>query len=141
MLLAIIHFWWYEFGLSTIRHWTFQLYFFVILYAVLFATIASLLFPDRMEEYSGFEDYFQSRRKWFYGLLTLIFLVDVVDTAIKGASHFYSLGIEYPIRQAAFAICSIIAMFVASKTYQAIFVVVGVIYQISWILRLFDVLT
>jgi hypothetical protein len=58
----------------------------------------------------------------------------------EGADHFYSLGIEYPIRQAAFAICSIIAMFVASKTYQAIFVVVGVIYQITWILRLFDVL-
>lgn len=141
MFLAIIHFWWYEFGLSTVRHWTFELYFFVILYATLFAMIASLLFPDRMEEYSGYEDYFQSRRKWFYGLLALLFVTDVVDTALKGADHFHSLGIEYPIRQAGLATCSLIAMFVASKTFQTVFVTLAVIYQISWILRLFDVLS
>lgn len=140
LLLAIIHFWWYEFGLAGLRHWTFELYFFVILYAALFATIASLLFPDRMEEYSGFADYFQSRRRWFYGLLALMFLVDMVDTAIKGMDHFRSLGIEYPIRQTVFALCSIAGMFVASKTYQAVFVTVGLAYQAWWILRLFDVL-
>ncbi|MFE0015746.1 hypothetical protein ACFWXH_12930 [Mesorhizobium sp. NPDC059054] len=141
MFLAIIHFWWYEFGLSAIRHWTFELYLFVILYAVLFATIASLLFPDRMEEYSGYEEYFQSRRRWFYGFLALIFLVDMADTAFKGAEHFRSLGIEYPIRQTLFAICSIVAIFVASKTYQMVFVTVGLIYQISWILRLFNIMS
>lgn len=141
LLLSIIHFWWYEFGLATIRHWTFELYFFVILYAVLFATIASLLFPDRMEEYSGYEDYFHSRRRWFYGLLAVMFLVDMVDTAVKGSEHFHSLGIEYPIRQSAFAICSIVAIFVPGKTYQAIFVSVGLVYQAWWILRLFDALS
>lgn len=141
LLLSIIHFWWYEFGLSTIRHWTFELYFFVILYAGLFVTIASLLFPDRMEEYSGFEEYFQSRRKWFYGLLALMFLVDMIDTAVKGADHFGALGIEYPIRQTGFAICSVIAMFVASRIYEAIFVAVALVYQVWWILRLFDALS
>jgi hypothetical protein len=140
LLLAIIHFWWYEFGLSTIEQWTFQLYFFVILYAILFALISSLLFPDHMDEYSGYEDYFQSRRRWFYGLLTLTFLVDLIDTAIKGSAHFQSLGLEYPIKQAAYAACSIAAIFIASKRYQALFVTVGLLYQASWILRLFDVL-
>jgi hypothetical protein len=39
------------------------------------------------------------RRKWFYGLLAGKFLIDLVDTAIKGREHFISLGVEYPIRQ------------------------------------------
>jgi hypothetical protein len=99
MLTAIVHFWWYEFGLSTIRTWTFVLYFFVLVYAMLFAAIASLLFPDNMDDYTGFADYFQSRHKWFYGLLAGMFLIDLVDTAIKGREHFISLGVEYPIRQ------------------------------------------
>lgn len=140
MLSAITHFWWFEFGLSSLRRWTFEIYFFLILYTILFAMLSALLFPDRMDEYKGFEDYFQSRRQWFYGLLALIFVFDVVDTLIKGVDHFQSLGLEYPIRQAGFALCSIIAIFTPSKRYQAIFVTVGVIYQFFWILRQFEVL-
>ncbi len=92
MLLSIVYFWWFEFGLFFVPKWTFELYLFIISYAILFATIASVLFPDRMEEYSGYEDYFQSRRHWFYGLLALMFVVDVVDTALKGAAHFTRSG-------------------------------------------------
>lgn len=140
MLLAITHFWWFEFGLSSLRRWTFEIYLFLILYAAIFAVLAALLFPDRMDEYKGFEDYFQSRRQWFYGFLALIFILDLIDTRIKGVEYFRSFGIEYPLRQAAFALCSIIAIFVPSKRYQAAFVTVGVIYQLIWILRQFEVL-
>jgi hypothetical protein len=140
MLLAIVHFWWFEFGLSSLRRWTFEIYLFLILYAAIFAVLAALLFPDRMDEYKGFEDYFQSRRRWFYGFLTLIFILDLIDTRIKGIEHFRSLGIEYPVRQAAFALCSVIAMIMPSKRYQAAFVAVGLIYQLFWILRQFEVM-
>jgi DMSO/TMAO reductase YedYZ heme-binding membrane subunit len=33
LLLAIVHFWWFEFGLARIEVWTFEVYFFVICYA------------------------------------------------------------------------------------------------------------
>jgi hypothetical protein len=69
LLLAIVHFWWFEFGLSRIQRWTFEIYFFVICYAILFFFISTLLFPDGMEEFSGYADYFHARQRWFYGLL------------------------------------------------------------------------
>jgi len=140
LLVTIIHFWWFEFGLSAIQRWTFEIYLFLIAYAILFAFLSAILFPDRMDEYKGYEDYFQSRRKWFYGLLALLFIVDLIDSRIKGIEHFQSLGLEYPIRQAAFATCAIVAIFVSDKRYQTAFVTIGLIYQITWILRLFDVL-
>ncbi|MDX8529602.1 hypothetical protein RFM41_18840 [Mesorhizobium sp. VK25A] len=140
MLLAITHFWWFEFGLSSLQGWTFEVYFFLILYTILFAVLSALLFPDRMDEYKGFEDYFQSRRQWFYGSLTLIFLFDFVDTLIKGVEHFRSLGMEYPVRQVVFALCSAVAVIIPSKRYQGAFVTIGLIYQVSWILRQFEVL-
>jgi len=137
LLLSIIHFWWFEFGLSSLSRWRFEIYFFLILYAMLFAVLSALLFPTDLGEHERIEEYFQARRVWFYGLLALLFGADVVDTLIKGTAHFNSLGIEYPIRQASFAACSIIALFVSSKRFQAAFVIIGVIYQVTWILRLF----
>lgn len=140
MLSAIVHFWWYEFGLSRISVWTFEMYFFVLFYATLYVAIASLLYPDKMDDYDGFQDYFESRRKWFYSLLAVMFLIDLVDTAIKGADYFHALGAEYVIKQVVLIVCSVIAVFVADKRYQLTFVAVAIVYQIFWIIRLFDVL-
>jgi hypothetical protein len=56
MLLTITHFWWFEFRLSSLR-WTFEIYLFLVLYAAIFAVLAALLFPDRIDDYKGFEDY------------------------------------------------------------------------------------
>lgn len=92
LLLAVIHFWWFEFGLARISHWRFDLYFFVIFYAALYFFTCAVLFPERMDEDSNSRDYFHSRQKWFYGLLASLFLVDMVDTAMKGLEHFSPSG-------------------------------------------------
>jgi hypothetical protein len=121
-----VHFWWFEFGLQRIEIWTFEIYLFVICYAALFFFLCALLFPDRMDEYSGFAEYFHSRQKWFYGLLGALFLADLLDTAIKGAEHFSSFGISYPIRQAALFVLAIAAMFIANRRYHGAFVLVAI---------------
>lgn len=60
MLIWVIHFWWWEFRLSAVEHWTFGLYLFIILYATLYYLICKLLFPDDIKGYSGYEEYFLS---------------------------------------------------------------------------------
>lgn len=84
LLLWIIHFWWWEFRLSMVENWTFVSYFFVITYAILFYFLCTLLFPSDLRDYAGYEDYFLSRRIWFFGFLAATFLADVVDTKLKG---------------------------------------------------------
>jgi hypothetical protein len=49
LLLWIIHFWWWEFRLAMVPHWNFEIYFFVILYAILFYFLSTLLFPSEPE--------------------------------------------------------------------------------------------
>jgi len=140
LFLTITHFWWYEFGLAKIQGWSFGLYFFLISFACLFAFITSLLFPKNMDEYDGYEDYFQSRRRMFYVMFSVLAVADLVDTAIKGSERFDALGIEYPIHQVVLIVLSIIAIFVPSKVWQGMFVAGALLYKAFWIYRLYGVL-
>ena len=141
LLISVVHFWWFEFQLFTIRVWTFQLYIFFISYAGLFFLACTLLFPDQMEEYSGYRDYLMSRRKWFFGLLALIFAVDVFDAYVKGMAHLQSFGVEYPIRTAILIVLCVIAMFTANQRYHAALAAGVLAYQVSWIVRQFGAIS
>ncbi|MEW4400216.1 hypothetical protein [Agrobacterium tumefaciens] len=140
LFITIVHFWWYEFHLSLVPVWTFPLYAFLIFYTMVFAALTALLFPDQMTDYKGFEDYFEQRKRWFFGLIAFASLLDVGDTLIKGTDYLRSLGLEYPIRQAAFVLLSIAAMFINSRRVQLGLVLAAITYQISWIVRLYDIL-
>jgi hypothetical protein len=137
LLLWIIHFWWWEFRLTLVPQWTFAIYFFVILYAILFYFLCTLLFPSDLHDYSGYEDYFLSRRKWFFGILAATFVADIIDTNLKGSAYLHSFGIEYPIRiGVSLAVC-IVAMFVRNRRVQLTLLALSLLYQVSFILRLY----
>ena len=137
LLLWIVHFWWWEFRLTLVPQWTFAIYFFIILYAILFYFLCTLLFPSDLHDYSGYEDYFLSRRKWFFGILAATFIADIIDTNLKGAAYVHSFGIEYPIRiGVSLAIC-VVAMLVRDRRVQLTLLVLSLLYQVSFILRLY----
>ena len=52
-LVNVVTFWWWEFRLSLIPHWTFSLYFFVCVYASMYYFLSALLFPQDLDEYHG----------------------------------------------------------------------------------------
>jgi hypothetical protein len=137
LLLGIIHFWWWEFRLSMIQQWTFAIYFFVILYAILFYFLSKLLFPSDLTDYAGYEDYFLSRRRWFFGFLAATFIADVIDTDLKGSAYLHSFGLEYPIRITASIILCVIAMITKNRRIQLTLLTLYVLYQISFIVRVY----
>ncbi len=140
LLLSVIHFWWFQFGLSRLPVWTFPVYFFVISYAAIFFLVCAILFPDRMEEYSSFRHFFHARQTWFYGLLAGMTVVDIADTAVKGFGHLIALGPAYLLRQAVFFVFAVIAMFVRNRRFHIAFVVAALASEIAWILLRYDVL-
>ncbi|RUV68440.1 MAG: hypothetical protein EOR30_12050 [Mesorhizobium sp.] len=138
VLLMLVHFWWWEFGLFQIETWTFGKYLFIIFYAVTLFLLCALLFPDSMLDYTSYEDFFYLRRAWFFGLLAATYLLDVVDTLLKGPEHFARFGVEYLFRTPVFVALCVIAMLVRDRRFHIAFVAAALIYQISFILRLFD---
>jgi hypothetical protein len=140
IILDIVHFWWFELGLARIQPWPFELFIFVLFYAFLFYLMATLLIPDEIGEYSGYEDYFISRRIWFFGLLAATVPVDLIDTLVKGPAYFHSLGLEYPVRLAAVLVLSGTAAWTRNRKFHLGFASLYLIYLVAWILRLYRVL-
>lgn len=140
ILTMIVHFWWWEFALIRIGPWRFEMFVFVLAYAFLFYLLASLLFPEEMEEYAGYEDYFLSRRGWFFGLLAASFVADFVDTLMKGRDRLAGLGAEYEIRLAVCILLCGLAAWTRDRRFHLAFAVAYLVYYVSWILRVYDVL-
>jgi hypothetical protein len=138
MLLLLVHFWWWEFRLFDIGTWTFQKYLFLLGYAVILFLLCTLLFPENIAEYAGYEEFFLSRRRWFFGLLATAYLCDLVDTLIKGPQHFHLFGPELVIRVMISVPLCLVAMKTANRSFHAGFVSASLIYQLWWIFRLFD---
>jgi hypothetical protein len=138
--VSVIHFWWFEFYLSTVERWTFGLYVFVILYASLYYLLCALLFPDKMDDYIGYGEYFMSRRRWFFGVIAAIFMMDLADTAIKGFDRFSSFGVMYPARNFIYAGVALVAIFIDNQRFQLAAAALLLFFQILWILRAFSTL-
>ncbi|HRP78416.1 MAG TPA: hypothetical protein PL183_04840 [Aquamicrobium sp.] len=140
IFLFIIHFWWFEFALSQTRVWTFGLYFLLISYSIMFVMLAAMLFPDEIREYEGFRDYFERRRSWFYALLIGLFVIDVVDTLVKGEKYYHHYGLAYPVRQALLIAGAAAGLAMRSPRYDAVYAALALAAQVVWIAVLFDVL-
>lgn len=132
VLFSIVTFWWWEFRLSTVPSWTFGSYLFVISYCSLYFLLSSLLFPDDMQEYAGYEAYFIHRRAWFFGLIALITLFDQADTALKGHERWHALGLAYPIHTVLMLVIAASGAMVANRRVQLAIAGFALVYQLGY---------
>jgi hypothetical protein len=137
VLVELILFWWWEFALYEVTDWSFGIFAFLIIYAVALFLMAALLFPDNIDDYDGYEDFFLKRRHWFFAVFGATFLLDIVDTLIKGEPYFDTLGLGYLIQVPIGIALSAIAVRTADRRYHLGLVVAHLIYQAWWISILF----
>ena len=139
IFLLIIHFWWWEFNLKLITQWNFADYIFVITYILLYYLLCAILYPDDLKGYDGYEDYFHSRKKWFFSVLGLCFLADIIDTFLKGNDYSLSSQPEYyPRIFIHFGLC-LAAIFIRKNNFYSILAILFILYEISFIYRYFSI--
>ncbi len=137
MLIFLINFWWWEFKPAAIKNWSFEGCFLVLSSVIVLFLLCSLVFPDNLDDYDGFQDYFMAMRKWFFGVLTLSFLLDGADSILKGAAYSQSLGYEYWIHIVVYIILCVAAMFTKNHRFHHAFVTANLVYQLSYFIRLY----
>ena len=128
LFLSVVFWWWWEFQLQRIETWTFSIYLFVVFYAFYLYLICAVVFPRDLEGYDGYEDYFLTRRGWFFGLLIGWSVIDMIDTWIKGPDYFASLGATALVFNAVLILSSVIGIVVRRGWVQATIAVVQLLY-------------
>jgi hypothetical protein len=131
-LVSIVTYWWWEFRLIEVSAWTFGSYLFVITYCSSFFMLSALLFPDDVREYGTYESYLLRRRPWFFGLIALMTLMDLVDTALKGGSRWQALGIAYPIHTAILLLIAGLGIVLKDRRGQLLLALSALGYQIVY---------
>lgn len=137
-LLLVISFWWWEYHLSLITDWTILKYIFLFAYAGLYFLMCSILFPSSMEDYSGYQDYFLSRRCWFFGFLIAITLFDLVDTVLKGSAYAMIQGVGYLLHAALLLFIAIAGIVASKPSTQATILSIALITQVLWTFHAYD---
>lgn len=139
--LSAILFWWWEYRLATLQHWTFIVYFFVLSYTSLFYFMCVLLFPDHLGEYGSYRDYFYAKRKWFFGLLALSHAMDVGDTFLKGGEYVQLVGFIEGVEAVVMIAGCLIAMRTRDPRFHGAFLLLALLDQFFWIGWLLNTLT
>ena len=106
VLVWLVSFWWWEFKFQALGiKWTFGLYLFVIIYAVVLFLLAVILVPKDMEGVHDAYAYFMGGRRWFFGALLLANTIDFIDSLLKGAE--YAMRADLIIQNALYVVFSI----------------------------------
>ena len=141
ILVELVLFWWWEFSLFKLESWTFGITLFLIFYAITLFLMAALLSPDSVSDYDGYEDFFLKRRKWFFGLLAATFVLDTIDTLIKGGTYWERFGLDYFIQVPFGLILCIVAVRSTNRRVHIGAVLLHLAYQVYWISRFSYTLT
>lgn len=93
--LYMVLFWWWEFRLLEIlKHWTLWNYFLIISYAVVLFLLVAILIPKQWDKVDDLNEHFLLKRRWFYSVLVLVMLIDIMDSYMKGGwSYINGTGI------------------------------------------------
>ncbi|MGQ0560091.1 MAG: hypothetical protein ACT4OE_11020 [Sphingosinicella sp.] len=138
VLLVTVFWWWWQFNLQHVESWTFGRYLFVLGYAFLIYLMCVFLLPRDLEGYEGYQDYFLDRRHWFYGLMIALGAIDLIDTLLKGYDHYLSLGLQYQLQIALFAIGGLTGLVAKRPAIHAAVAVVFLAYLSTFVLRIFN---
>lgn len=138
LLLGAVHFWWWEFALRRIEAWHFGAYVFVLSYTSLHFLMATLLYPDALNDHGESERFFMRRRALFFGLFGLSFGFDMIDTLMKGTDHLQALGPEYPVRLGLGVFAAALAWRARDQRQVGLIGLAWLAYDLIWIVRRYD---
>lgn len=137
----LIGFWWWEFSWSAQSTWGLLLYFFLVLYATALFLLCEILFPRRADEVEDFEFYFMSVRKWFYGLLLGVTVIDIGESIIKGADYVERLGVMYWSLIITLCAIAIIGMLRSGRRLHGFLAITALVFQLVQLLGTYPLLT
>ena len=120
--------WWILFRWQSWTDWNFFLFVFLLASPTIAFLLSVMLFHDPLSEHTDFKEHFYANRQWFFTLGAILPLLDVVDTALKGYTHFIAQGALYPVTIALVTSLSILGAITANERYHKFFSIFFFVY-------------
>jgi hypothetical protein len=136
----LIGFWWWEFSWSESGSWGLLLYFFLILYATALFLLCEILFPRQADQVADFEVYFMAVRKWFYGLMIAVTVIDVGESLLKGPDYMERLGGLYWSLIFTLLVISVVGILRPGRRLHGGLAVVALVFQLVQLLTTYPLL-
>jgi hypothetical protein len=136
ILLTLVDSWWAVFSWHGSATWSYRMTWFVLLNPLLVTIAAQLLPPDWDEKPIDLSRTFNKNHRLFFGLLAFYPAIDLIDTALKGMTHFNSLGAGYPISCGSMALLCLVAALTRSRRVQLVCALGILLVVISWIFEI-----
>jgi hypothetical protein len=95
VVMFVLEIWWGMFWWRGLQEWTVEWFYFISAYAIVLFMWASMLFPPEFSSGLDFEKHFFSNRYWFFGIQSVVVLMDVPETLAKGAAHLRDVPKQY----------------------------------------------
>jgi hypothetical protein len=133
LFLTMTIVWWFAYRWRSNEHWTFFIFLWLLLGPTLLYLIASLLFPggEDLRAVTDWRTYYYENSRDIFLLWALLFPIDILDTLLKGLSHFHEQGAPYFITMTLwFAVC-LIAAFTKRPRFHAFAAVAFLIYNLA----------
>ena len=125
------YFWWFTFDWRREEVWTFPVFLFVVIFAMLAYLTVVVLVPTRDSDVADREAYFERVRPRFFALLVLLMIADVVDTLLK-PGNLDDVGPTYGPVMAIMILGSIAGAVTDRRWFHKIWVVVMIILTLAF---------
>ena len=138
ILLILVDSWWSAFSWHDVPDWSYARTWFVMLNPLLVTMAAQLLPPDWEERPVDIHRaYYRNHRLMFF-MIAFYPLIDMLDSRMKGAAHFRSLGAGYPVTCTAMAVLCAVVAIVKSRTIQFVCMAGVLLILLSFVFEVFS---
>lgn len=125
-MVQLPYFWWFEFDWRQETTWTFPVFFFVIVFAMLYYLAVAVLVPTRETDFKDFDAYFYKTRPRFFTFMALINVADVIDSYLK-PGNLEDVGSTYLPVMAFVTLGNVTAALIENRVFHQIRVVVSLL--------------
>ena len=131
LLLTITIVWWVAYRWRMQQQWTFFLFLWLLLTPTLLYLISALMFPDTDEAQlvTDWRKYYYDSHRDIFLLYAAVFPIDLVDTLLKGFTHFRAQGPLYLGTMLMWFVLLMIAAFNSRRGYHAFLAIVFLLYN------------
>jgi hypothetical protein len=133
VVIFVLAIWWGMYWWKGLMDWTVEWFFFIAMYAVTIFMWAYVLFPAEFAPGVDFEAFFYANRRWFFGLQTVVVLMDLPETLQKAAMHLRPVPPQYLYVIAGLVLISVVALITERRRVHAVLCIAWLFTILSYL--------